>query len=175
MSKNNPVVLILMGVAGCGKTTVGKALAARLDCPFYDGDDFHPPENLAKMANGIPLEDVDRLPWLTCLHDLIHDHLVQGEAAVFACSALKKRYRDLLRSDNRGAIIIYLQGERDLIQKRLQSRQGHFMKTGMLESQFEALEAPSPDEAILVDITGSVEGIIQQILAHVPGSSKGRS
>lgn len=158
---------VVMGVAGSGKTTVGQALAERLCCPFFDGDDFHPPQNIARMAGGIPLNDEDRAPWLARLRDLIHDHLARGETGILACSALKKRYRDQLRNGNPGVRFIHLHGDFDLIRARMQARQGHYMKTRMLQSQFEALEAPDPDEALTVSIEGDVEQVVSTILAQI--------
>jgi gluconokinase len=156
-----------MGVSGSGKTTVGKALALALGCPFYDGDDFHPPKNVAKMAHGIPLNDDDRYPWLARLHDMISRHLKRGEAAVFACSALKKRYRDHLRGGNKEVLFVYLQGDFETIWERMQAREGHYMKAEMLQSQFETLEAPGPNEAITINISGTVEQITDNVLAAI--------
>ena len=121
-------VFIIMGVSGSGKTTIGLALAQKLESPFYDGDDFHPPESVAKMASGVPLNDDDRYPWLAQLHDLIADHLARGKTAVIACSALKKKYRDQLREGNEGVYIIYLKGNLSLIWERMEARQAHYMK-----------------------------------------------
>jgi gluconokinase len=153
----------MMGVSGCGKTTVGKALAQELDCPFYDGDDYHPPDNIAKMAKGLPLNDDDRYPWLAVLHNLIKGHLEKGEPAVLACSALKKKYRDQLRAGNEDVLFIFLHGDFDTIWQRMLSRSGHYMKEDMLQSQFEALETPYEDEAIIVSIDQSVDDILVQI------------
>ncbi|HLF91483.1 MAG TPA: gluconokinase [Anaerolineales bacterium] len=157
-------VIVVMGVSGCGKTTIGQALAVQLDCPFYDGDDFHPPENVMKMSNGIPLTDADRVPWLSQLQALIHQHLVGGSSAILACSALKCRYRDQLREGNDGVRFVYLQGDFDTIWARMRTRQDHYMKPHMLQSQFAALETPGPDEAIQVDITESVEHMVNEIM-----------
>lgn len=156
-------VYIVMGVSGCGKSTVGEALAAALDCPFYDGDDFHSAENVAKMASGIPLDDDDRYPWLAALHDLLADHLTRNESAVLACSALKRKYRDQLREGNDGATFVYLQGDFDTIWQRMQARSGHYMQADMLHSQFAALEAPGSDEAIIVAIDQPVDVILSHI------------
>lgn len=156
---------VVMGVAGSGKTTIGLALAAHLDCPFYDGDDFHPPENVAKMAGGIPLNDVDRAPWLARLAALIDEHLHRGETAVLASSALKKRYREQLRVNDQ-VQFIFLDGDFDLIWQRMQARQDHYMRAEMLQSQFEALEPPDEDEAIKISIDRSVDDILAQILQN---------
>ena len=157
---------VVMGVSGCGKTTVGEALAAHLNCPFYDGDDFHSPENVAKMASGVPLNDADRAPWLASLAGLIRDHLARGETAVLASSALKKRYRDQLRVDDR-VRFIFLDGDFDLIWGRMQARQDHYMKAEMLRSQFEALERPDENVAIRIDIDQDVSDILQQVIEAI--------
>lgn len=156
-------VFVIMGVSGCGKSTVGEALAQKLNVPFYDGDDFHPPENVVKMASGIPLTDTDRAPWLANLHDLLADHVARGETAVLACSALKRKYRDQLREDNNNVIFVYLHGEFDLIWQRMQSRQNHFMKAEMLQSQFDTLESPTVDEGIIIEIDQDIESILARI------------
>ncbi len=151
-----------MGVAGCGKTTVGQALAARLGWDFYDADDFHPPANIAKMAGGIPLDDADRAPWLTTLHDLIAGCLQAERPGVLACSALKARYRQMLLADNAGVRIVYLKGDLALIQARLQARVGHYMRPELLQSQFEALEEPG--DALVVEVALSVDAMVETIL-----------
>lgn len=160
-------VVIIMGVSGSGKTTVGLALAERLGVLFYDGDDFHPPDNVAKMASGIPLNDEDRYPWLARLHDLIANHLARDESAVVACSALKKKYRDQLREGNDGVSIVYLKGSLNLIWERMEARQAHYMKADMLHSQFETLEPPSPHNTLIVNVDQNVESIVDHIIQHV--------
>jgi len=158
--------IILMGVSGCGKTTVGKALAARLHVPFYDGDNYHAQENLAKMATGIPLTDADRAGWLTLLAAMIATEILAGHDGVLACSALKKSYRDVLGSrSTKNVRFVYLKGSYDLIIERMKKRGGHFMKPKMLKSQFEILE--EPEDAITVDISKPVEVIIQEILINM--------
>jgi gluconokinase len=156
-----PIIIILMGVAGAGKTTVGSRLAAELGWPFYDADDFHPAENIAKMARGEPLNDADRQSWLELMHDLIHAMLLRGEPAVVACSALKTTYRAMLAKDNPGARFVYLKASPELIRQRLLDRPGHFMKASMLESQFEALEEPA--NALVVNATLPPERIVEEI------------
>jgi len=158
---------IVMGVSGSGKSTVGAKLAAKLGCPFYDGDDFHPEPNITKMAHGRPLNDADRAPWLSRLQQLIQQHAQNGKTAVLACSALKKAYRDQLRQNNPVPFIqfIYLQGDFDLIWSRLQARPNHYMKADMLQSQFDTLEAPSPDKALIISITHSLDQIVAQIIS----------
>lgn len=157
-------IVVLMGVSGCGKTTVGQALAADLSCPFYDGDDFHPPANVAKMSQGIPLNDDDRWPWLNRLAELIGEHLAQEKAAVLACSALKRKYREQLRVGDRDVVFVYLKGTFDLIWQRMQRREGHYMKAEMLQSQFDALEEPTAAEAQVVPINQKLDAIIQAII-----------
>lgn len=157
-------VFIIMGVSGCGKTTVGQLLAQRLDASFYDGDDFHPPENIAKMSSGQPLNDDDRVPWLDRLHASIRRFVMEEETAVFACSALKKTYRDRLRGNLDAIQFVYLEGNFDLIWQRMQARAGHYMKAGMLQSQFDTLETPSADEALAISIKLSPTEIVTQIL-----------
>jgi gluconokinase len=157
--------VIVMGVAGCGKTTVGKVLAQRLGWDFYDADDFHPPKNVDKMAHGIPLDDSDRAPWLARLHDLISSSLTQNRPGVLACSALKESYRRQLLADNKDVQIIYLKGSYDLLWSRLSARKDHYMKPHMLQSQFEALEEPT--NALVIDISIPVNDIVQEILKQV--------
>lgn len=154
--------LIVMGVAGSGKTSVGKELAARLGWDFFDADGFHPPGNVAKMAAGIPLEDGDRAPWLDALHDLLARTLRAGRHPVLACSALKQQYRDMLLKGNPGIRLVYLQGSYELILSRMTDRTDHYMKPGMLRSQYEALE--EPQDALTMDITQSVEVIVEAVL-----------
>ena len=162
--QNDGWVILLMGVSGCGKTSVGEALASRLGCPFYDGDDFHPPENKEKMSRGNPLDDEDRLPWLRELKKLIRTHLARNERAVVACSALKKGYRDLLRNGNPGLAFVYLRGEYRLILERMRQRKDHFMKTEMLRSQFDVLEEPGDEEALTPDILMDTDHIVESII-----------
>lgn len=153
---------IVMGVSGSGKTSVGKTLAEHLGWDFYDADDFHPPENIAKMANGIPLDDTDRAPWLTALHDLISSSLTQKKPGVLACSALKERYRQQLMNGNEGVQLVYLKGSYDLIWSRMIARKEHYMKPHMLHSQFDALEEPA--NALTIDISMPVKKILSKIL-----------
>ncbi len=141
---------ILMGVSGCGKTTIGKMLAEHLGWGFYDADDFHPPENVAKMANGIPLNDSERAPWLASLHDLISFSRTQNRPGVLACSALKGRYRQQLMEGSHGVQLVYLKGSYDLILSRVATRPDHYMKPSMLQSQFNVLEEPT--NALTVDV-----------------------
>lgn len=153
--------LIVMGVSGCGKSTIGKSLAELLGWPFYDGDDFHPAENVAKMSQGIPLNDEDRAGWLAALADLIRGSLSQGKPGVLACSALKQKYRDQLCVDPAQVKFIYLKGSYELIKARMLARPGHYMKPGMLDSQFATLE--EPQNALTVDIGQSPQQILEFI------------
>jgi len=153
--------IIIMGVSSSGKTTVGKALAERLGWDFYDADDFHPAVNITKMANGIPLNDDDRRPWLIGLHDRISGCLQEDGSGVLACSALKESYRQTLLIGNKGVLIVYLKGDYALIQERMAKRTGHYMKPAMLQSQFEALEPPT--DALIVDIALPVAEIVKRI------------
>jgi gluconokinase len=157
--------VIVMGVAGCGKTTVGESLARQLGWQFYDADAFHPAENVAKMANGTPLDDEDRAPWLASLHELISLSLKEGRPGILACSALKDRYRQQLFDGNDGVQLIYLKGSYDLIWSRLALRKDHYMKPQMLQSQFEALEEPT--NALTFDVSLPVDGIVQDIIAKI--------
>jgi len=159
--------IVVMGVSGCGKTTIGRSLARRLGCPFHDGDDFHPPENVTKMAQGIPLTDADRAPWLARLHDLLEAYLGRGEGVVLACSALKKKYREQLRVGNEGVLFVYLQGDFETIWRRMQSRPRHYMKANMLQSQFEALEPPGPAEAITISVTLAPAEVVKRIVTAI--------
>lgn len=152
--------MILMGVAGSGKTTVGRLLAERTGATFYDADDFHPPANVEKMRGGVPLTDEDRMPWLEALRTLVASCLERGERAVLACSALKEKYRERLLVDER-VKFVYLKGDYELIEQRLKNRGGHFMKREMLDSQFDALEEPR--RALHVEIDARPEEIVESI------------
>ncbi|MGB7539639.1 MAG: gluconokinase [Anaerolineales bacterium] len=158
----NATGLIVMGVAGCGKTTIGMALAARLGWDFFDADEYHPPANVAKMAAGIPLDDGDRVPWLAALHERLIQTLRAGGHPVLACSALKQRYRETLLKGIDGVRVVHLRGSYDLIIARMNDRTDHYMKPGMLRSQFDALE--EPQDALTVDITPAAEEIVENIL-----------
>ena len=154
------MVILLMGVTGSGKTTVGQALAQSLQWQFADADDFHPASNVAKMRAGIPLDDADRAPWLAALRTQIDKWLHAGTNAVLACSALKQAYRDELVVSP-GVRIVYLRGRSDLIEERLKERHGHYMDPNLLPSQFATLEEPM--DALVVDVDASVPDILRQI------------
>ncbi len=158
-------VVILMGVAGSGKTTVGQALAARTGWTFADGDDYHPPENVAKMSAGVPLDDCDREPWLKRLRELIDSSLEAGNSLILAGSALRSRYRSVLRRE--GVYFVYLKGRAEDILPRLESRGAHYMKPGMLASQLAALEEPTGADVLVLDIRHSVAALSEQIVKHL--------
>jgi gluconokinase len=160
------MVLIVMGVVGAGKTTVGSLLAQKLGWQFADADDFHPAANVEKIRRGIPLDDSDRAPWLAALRNAILHWNVEGQNAVLACSALKRKYRDRLSVD--GVRFVYLEGDFELIEQRLRSRAGHFASDSILKSQFEDLE--KPDGAITVEIDKSPEAIVSEIIAKLKSS-----
>jgi gluconokinase len=156
------MVVVLMGVSGSGKTTVGKVLAETLGWPFVEGDDYHPRSNVAKMRAGAPLTDDDRRPWLAALRERVDQSCAAGEDIVLACSALKHAYQDYLeRHDPACVHYVYLHGPEELIRKRLAGRKGHFMNPRLLPSQFEALEPPA--HAIRVEVTGSPEEVADEI------------
>lgn len=163
-AKSGPRFVIVMGVAGSGKTTIGRGLAARLGWPFYDGDDYHPPANIAKMAAGVPLDDTDRADWLAALARVIARGLARGESGVLACSALKKVYRDVLRVDPRVSLV-YLRGDYDEIWARLGRREGHYMPASLLRSQFADLEEPA--RALVVDIDQPPDKLIDTIMERL--------
>ena len=155
--------IILMGVTGSGKSTLGRMLAERFGWDFFDGDDYHSPESVDKMSCGIPLTDADRAGWLDTLAGLILSRLQQGQTGVMACSALKQGYRDRLNVVPDQIRFVYLKGSPGLISGRVDSRDDHYMKAGMVESQFAALEEPC--DALVVDIDQSPSQILQEIIA----------
>ncbi|WP_141204127.1 gluconokinase [Streptomyces griseorubiginosus] len=167
---NTPKVVVVMGVAGTGKTTIGPLLAARLGVPYAEGDDFHPPANIAKMSAGTPLTDDDRWPWLDSIGSWAHGRA--GLGGVVSCSALKRSYRDRLRAEAPGVVFVHLAGDRALIEDRMSHRQGHFMPTALLDSQFGTLQPLQEDEAgVAVDVSGSPEEITARAakaLAELP-------
>ncbi|MDB5592071.1 gluconokinase, partial [Enterovirga sp.] len=162
-----PSVLIVMGVSGSGKTTIASLLARRLEWSFEDGDWFHPPDNVAKMAAGTPLTDADRAPWLGAIANWIEETRRAGRHGVVACSALKRAYRSVLTAGGREAVrLVYLQGSRELIAARMALREGHFMPAGLLDSQFGALEEPAADELpITVSIEPRPNEVVESIVA----------
>jgi len=143
------MIILIMGVAGSGKTTIGRLLAAELGWPYHEADDFHSAANKAKMGRGESLDDADRAPWLAAIRAAIDDCVAHGRSAVFTCSALKASYRRALAGGLPAVSIVFLDGDRSLLQQRLQARAGHYMKAGMLESQFAILEPPAEDALTL--------------------------
>jgi carbohydrate kinase (thermoresistant glucokinase family) len=161
-------ICIVMGVSGSGKTTVAAMLAGRLHCQFLEGDDLHPPTNVEKMRNGTPLTDADRLPWLRKIADEIEGWRQARESGVVTCSALKRRYRDILTGGHPDVTIVYLRGSKDLIHQRMAARHEHFMPVKLLDSQFATLEEPGPDEhAVVVDIGGRPAEIVSEIVRQI--------
>jgi gluconokinase len=168
-----PAVVIVMGVSGSGKSTVGALLALRLQCEFEDADWFHPASNVEKMHNGVPLTDEDRWPWLDAVAAWIDQTRRSGRHGVVACSALKRRYRDVLVGDRADVRLVYLKGDETLIARRIATRHEHFMPRSLLHSQFDALEEPGPNEnPIVVSIEPAPREIVEQVLSvlNVPSS-----
>lgn len=162
--------LVIMGVSGCGKSSVGQALSLHLGIPYRDGDDLHPPGNVAKMRAGIPLGDADRRPWL----DAVAAVLAREAPVLVGCSALRRAYRDRLRAGAPGPLrFVHLSGDRDLIAGRLSARSGHYMPPSLLDSQFAALEPPGPlsgpDPALTVGIDQPLPAIVTAIASHLQG------
>jgi gluconokinase len=141
-----PVIAVVMGVAGSGKTTVSALLAAALACQFLEGDDLHPAANVEKMHGGSSLTDADRMPWLHKIADEIDSWRARGESGVLTCSALKRSYRDIIIGDRPGVTLVYLKGSDDVIRRRMTARHEHFMPVALLDSQFATLQEPTPDE-----------------------------
>lgn len=165
-----PPVVVVMGVAGTGKTTIGRRLAELLDVPYAEGDEFHPPANIAKMTAGTPLDDADRAPWLDLIGAWAHER--RGTGGVVSCSALKRAYRDRLRAAGPGLFFVHLSGDRALVEQRMAGRKGHFMPRSLLDSQFATLEPLQPDEAgVVVDLAAQPEEIARAAEAAVRAAS----
>ena len=157
--------LVIMGVSGCGKSSVGAGLATRLGLNYRDGDDLHPPENVAKMRAGMPLTDADRWPWL----DRVGQVFLANAPVIVGCSALKRAYRDRIRTAAGGPVtFVHLAGSQEVIAARMALRQGHYMPLSLLDSQFAALEPPAAEEAITVSIDQPLEAIVADILRQLP-------
>ena len=161
---HTPLVIVVMGVSGCGKSTVGRVLAERLGWVFQEGDDLHPESNVAKMSAGVPLTDEDRWPWLDRVAAWIEGRLVAGEGGVVACSALKRAYRERLARPD-GVVFVHLEVDRRTLEERLAGRRGHYMPAALLASQLATLEEPDPDEGLIrVDATRSAEAVVDSVL-----------
>ena len=159
------MVVIVMGVTGAGKTTVGRALAAALGWEFHDGDELHSEASKLKMHRGIALDDADRAPWLAALRKLIQRMLTEGRNGVVACSALKQSYRDEIVVDPKLVKVVYLKGSKEVIAERLRARTGHFMNPDLLQSQIDTLEEPR--DAVVVDISGTPQAIVSEIRSRL--------
>jgi gluconokinase len=169
-----PVIAVVMGVSGSGKTTAAVLLAAALGCQFQEGDDLHPVANIEKMHGGTPLTDADRLPWLRKIAEEIDGWRARGESGVLTCSALKRSYRDIIIGDRVGVTLVYLKGSRELIGRRMAARHEHFMPLGLLDSQFETLQEPTPDEQpIIVDVGGRPAATVAEILRQLEQRQEG--
>jgi len=163
-----PVTIVVMGVSGSGKTTVAALLSAALGCQFQEGDDLHPRENVEKMQAGTPLTDADRMPWLRKIAETIDNWGARGESGVVTCSALKQSYRTIIIGERPGVTLVFLKGSYDLIRQRLAARHAHFMPVALLDSQFAALQEPTPDEhPITVDVGSKPFEIVAEIVRHL--------
>ena len=158
------MIIVVIGVAGSGKTTVGTLLAEAMHCPFLEGDSLHSKQNIDKISHGIPLTDADRAPWLAAIHNHILYWFERGQDLVVGCSALKQQYREVL-AEGVPITWVYLKGSFELIRSRMTRRPNHFMKADMLESQFDTLEEPS--KALVVDISAPLGAIVEQILSEL--------
>jgi len=162
------MIIVVMGVCGCGKTTIGRKLADRLDAAFIEGDDLHPPGNKDKMAAGIALDDTDREPWLDAIAAKAADLSKGAPCVVVSCSALKRSYRDRLRMADDDLKLVHLTGSKSLLQSRMNERRGHFMPAGLLDSQLATLQVPEADEtAVNLDIAGQPDAIVERAFAFV--------
>jgi gluconokinase len=158
------MLVTVMGVSGCGKTTVGAALAQRLRVPFVDADDLHPPANVTKMSAGTPLDDADRLPWLRAVGAWLDEHA--GSGGVTSCSALRRSYRDILREVAPDQVFVHLAGDREVMARRVAGRLGHFMPVALVDSQFATLEPLEPDErGVTVDVDQPVDALVEACVA----------
>lgn len=170
MTASHPLVIVVMGVSGSGKTVVGSRLADALGYTFHDADDHHPPENVARMRSGQPLDDAHRGPWLDRLAALVDESIAARQGIVLACSALARRYRDRIGTSRPGVRLVHLDGDEQLIRHRLADRTGHFMPATLLASQLAALEKPTADEAaITVGIAAPPDQIVASIVAALRG------
>lgn len=166
-TKSKSKCFIIMGVSSTGKSSVGEAFAKAIQAKFIDGDDLHPKANILKMASGQSLNDQDRIPWLERIRDAAFSIEKKNEKGVIVCSALKKKYREMICAGNENVDFIFLNGDFDLVLERMQSRNNHFMPVALLQSQFDTLEIPQQDETnvINIDIKGSFEEVVQRCVA----------
>jgi gluconokinase len=163
-----PVVVVMMGVSGSGKSTVAALLAAALGCQFQEGDDLHPPANVEKMRSGTPLTDADRMPWLRKIAEEIDGWRARGECGVVTCSALKRSSRDIIIGGRHDVALVYMKGSRELIHQRMVARHEHFMPVALLDSQFATLEEPTPDEhPIIADVSGRPADLAHEIVRQL--------
>lgn len=172
MTKNNKQVFVLMGVSGSGKSAVAKQVSYNLDAAFLDGDFLHPKANILKMRSGTPLNDEDRFPWLNLISNAAFAMSNVNDISIIICSALKRKYRDIIRGENENVHFIYLKGSYDVIADRLAKRKGHYQKTGMLQSQFDTLEEPTADEkdVYIVNTEQPLERVVhdtQQVICTI--------
>ncbi|NVN35884.1 gluconokinase [Komagataeibacter swingsii] len=168
---SRPRVLIVMGVSGCGKSTVAQLMAGRLGWPVIEGDDLHPAHNIAKMSSGIPLTDGDRAPWLERIARQVREWEGAGQRGIVTCSALKRQYREHIGGGSHDVCFVYLKGSRDDIAPRLGQRMGHFMPATMLDSQFATLEEPDMEEEVVMalDVNAAQDHLAEQACAHLSG------
>jgi len=167
------MILVIMGVSGSGKTTIAQGLSRKLGWQYQEGDALHPPSNVAKMSSGTPLTDADRLPWLQRIAGKIDEWRAAGLSGVVTCSALKRSYRDIIAGNRPDVVVVYPKGSQTLIAGRMAGRKGHFMPASLLDSQFEILEEPSPDEnAMIVGIDRAPEAIVDEIVRRVEEHAK---
>lgn len=166
------MIILVMGAAGCGKSTIGSLLASRLGSVFLDADQLHDAASKEKMAAGAALTDADRLPWLAVVHDLVEQHARADQDLVFACSALKHQYRQLLQRDIEGMLVVFLEGAPGVLAERIRRRPGHFFPASLLADQLAILEAPDDERTLRLDITEPPEVLVERILAWLDTSAR---
>jgi gluconokinase len=170
---SKPIIAVVMGVSGSGKSTVATLLATALGCEFQEGDDLHPSRNVEKMRSGTPLTDADRIPWLQKIAQKIDGWRAQHQSGVLTCSALKRSYRDMIIGKRSDVTLIYLAGSYELIHQRVAARQGHYMPASLLDSQFASLEEPTSDERpVTVDVSGKPSDTVAEILYNLENRSR---
>jgi gluconokinase len=168
VERSGPAILVVMGVSGSGKTTIATLLSKKLGWLFRDADEFHPKANIVKMKSGVPLTDGDRQPWLRAIAAFIDAERARGMQAIVTCSALKRSYRAIIVGKRPDVRLIYLKGDKALLARRLKERHGHFMPATLLQSQFDALEEPGPDEnPLTVNVDGTPKAIVEEVIAKL--------